>query len=100
MKPGQASGANPGRAGGVNPGQARGADSGRAGRACNREWPIRTATPPVLPAKFGHEGTACDSIVGAACAVRPVDRHDRIIWAVNQMMQSFGLSRNSRDQGM
>ncbi|WP_189208329.1 MULTISPECIES: glucose-1-phosphate adenylyltransferase [Actinokineospora] len=30
----------------------------------NREWPIRTATPPLPPAKFVHEGTARDSIVG------------------------------------
>ncbi|MFC5287287.1 glucose-1-phosphate adenylyltransferase [Actinokineospora guangxiensis] len=30
----------------------------------NREWPIRTATPPLPPAKFVHSGTATDSIVG------------------------------------
>jgi glucose-1-phosphate adenylyltransferase len=30
----------------------------------NREWPIRTATPPLPPAKFVHAGAATDSIVG------------------------------------
>ncbi|MGX7825181.1 glucose-1-phosphate adenylyltransferase [Actinokineospora sp. 24-640] len=30
----------------------------------NREWPIRTATPPLPPAKFVHAGIATDSIVG------------------------------------
>ena len=30
----------------------------------NREWPIRTATPPLPPAKFVHSGAATDSIVG------------------------------------
>ncbi|MGH3436148.1 MAG: glucose-1-phosphate adenylyltransferase [Sciscionella sp.] len=30
----------------------------------NQEWPIRTATPPLPPAKFVNGGTAQDSIVG------------------------------------
>jgi len=30
----------------------------------NQEWPIRTAAPPLPPAKFVEGGTAQDSIVG------------------------------------
>ena len=35
----------------------------------NREWPIRTATPPLPPAKFVHAGSATDSIVGPGSIV-------------------------------
>ena len=31
----------------------------------NQRWPIRTATPPLPPAKFVEGGIAQDSIVGA-----------------------------------
>jgi len=35
----------------------------------NQTWPIRTATPPLPPAKFVQGGYAQESIVGAGCIV-------------------------------
>ncbi|GAA3064024.1 glucose-1-phosphate adenylyltransferase [Actinokineospora globicatena] len=35
----------------------------------NRQWPIRTATPPLPPAKFVNSGTATESIVGPGSVI-------------------------------
>ncbi len=45
----------------------------------NQEWPIRTATPPLPPAKFVQGGSAQESIVGAGAIVSAAHVHHSVL---------------------
>ncbi|GLZ43238.1 glucose-1-phosphate adenylyltransferase [Actinokineospora sp. NBRC 105648] len=45
----------------------------------NREWPIRTATPPLPPAKFVNSGSAMESIVGPGSIISGASVTDSVI---------------------
>jgi glucose-1-phosphate adenylyltransferase len=45
----------------------------------NQAWPIRTATPPLPPAKFVNSGTALESIVGPGTIVSGATVRDSVI---------------------
>ncbi|MBM7772053.1 glucose-1-phosphate adenylyltransferase [Actinokineospora baliensis] len=47
----------------------------------NRLWPIRTATPPLPPAKFVNGGTATESIVGPGSVISGATVTDSVICA-------------------
>ncbi|SES44262.1 glucose-1-phosphate adenylyltransferase [Actinokineospora terrae] len=47
----------------------------------NRQWPIRTATPPLPPAKFVNSGTATESIVGPGSIISGATVTDSVISA-------------------
>ncbi|WP_211222428.1 glucose-1-phosphate adenylyltransferase [Actinokineospora enzanensis] len=45
----------------------------------NMQWPIRTATPPLPPAKFVNSGTATESIVGPGSIISGATVTDSVI---------------------
>jgi glucose-1-phosphate adenylyltransferase len=45
----------------------------------NHAWPIRTATPPLPPAKFVNSGYAKESIVGPGSIISGASVHDSVI---------------------
>ena len=45
----------------------------------NHRWPIRTATPPLPPAKFVNSGTAVESIIGPGSIVSGSSVRDSVI---------------------
>ncbi|GDY29988.1 glucose-1-phosphate adenylyltransferase [Gandjariella thermophila] len=47
----------------------------------NQAWPIRTATPPLPPAKFVNGGTAEDSIVGLGSIISGATVHQSVVSA-------------------
>jgi glucose-1-phosphate adenylyltransferase len=47
----------------------------------NQAWPIRTATPPLPPAKFVNGGTAEDSIVGPGSIISGATVHQSVVSA-------------------
>ncbi|RZS44292.1 glucose-1-phosphate adenylyltransferase [Herbihabitans rhizosphaerae] len=47
----------------------------------NQRWPIRTATPPLPPAKFVNSGTALESIVGPGTIISGATVRDSVISA-------------------
>ncbi|WP_026422345.1 glucose-1-phosphate adenylyltransferase [Actinokineospora inagensis] len=47
----------------------------------NQKWPIRTATPPLAPAKFVNSGTATESIVGPGSIISGATVTDSVISA-------------------
>ncbi|SDD00089.1 glucose-1-phosphate adenylyltransferase [Actinokineospora iranica] len=47
----------------------------------NRHWPIRTATPPLPPAKFVNAGSAVESIVGPGTIISGASVVDSVISA-------------------
>ncbi|PPK70140.1 glucose-1-phosphate adenylyltransferase [Actinokineospora auranticolor] len=47
----------------------------------NQEWPIRTAMPPLPPAKFVNSGTATESIVGPGSIISGATVTDSVISA-------------------